>query len=271
MSQISSFFRSPRGVAASAAKRTLLFPLTRQVPPASLPEAPSPPRLSRRLREETNRAHRLTESTGFVRSLLKGSMDLASFRDMQAGLYLVYSRMETEIARNAWRPLVRMIDFPELRRVDALRRDLSILCGDHWEEQLALTPARERYIERIRWVGAHDPDLLVAHSYTRYLGDLSGGRVVEGIARRTLKIEGSAGLRFFHFPEIPNRKRFKEVYRQRLDEMPLPPHRADAFIAEANHVFALNRAVFEELEGSWLRALHRFVPRRLTDIRKHAK
>jgi len=233
-----------------------------------LPRTPSPPAFSRRLREETDRAHRLTESTGFVRSVLKGSVDLRSFRNMQAGLYLIYTAMEHEMRRNASRPLLRMIDFPELHRRQALQRDLSTLYGDDWQAQIVSTPARREYVERIRWVGEHDPDLLVAHSYTRYLGDLSGGRVVETIARRALKIEGREGLHFFHFPEIPNRKAFKEKYRSRLDAMPLDPLRADALVAEANRVFALNRTIFEELEGSWLRALRMLIPQPLTDIRK---
>lgn len=271
MIQISSFFHQSTGDSTTIATRAPVFPVPCPALRRAFPDAPPPPLLSRRLREETDRAHRLTESTGFVRSILKGSVDLQSFRHMQAGLCLIYTVMEEEIARNASRTLIRRIDFPELRRSEALRRDLSTLYGDDWHEQIVSTPARRKYVQRIRWVGEHDPDLLVAHSYTRYLGDLSGGQVVESIARRAMKIEGREGLHFFHFPEIPNRKAFKQEYRRRLDGMRLHPLRADALVAEANRVFALNRAIFEELEGSWLRALRRLVPRPLTDIRKRAE
>lgn len=270
MDRIASLFRNSSGAAAALAPRPALIPIpfrTRRNEPL---DAQPPLSLSHRLRAETQRAHRLTESTGFVRSILKGSVDLQSFRNMQAGLFLVYTAMEEEIARNARRPLIRAIDFPELRRTEALRSDLATLYAGDWRTGLTLTPARRRYVERIRWVGEHDPDLLVAHSYTRYLGDLSGGRVVEGIARRALHFEGREGLRFFHFDGIPNKKAFKEEFRRRLDAMPLTVHRADALVAESIEVFDLNRAIFEELEGSWLRALRKLIPRELTDIRNDA-
>ncbi|NRA07158.1 MAG: biliverdin-producing heme oxygenase [Myxococcales bacterium] len=270
MDRIASLFRNSSGAAAALAPRPALISIpfrTRRNEPLD-PQLPLS--LSHRLRAETQRAHRLTESTGFVRSILKGSVDLQSFRNMQAGLFLVYTAMEEEIARNARRPLIRAIDFPELRRTEALRHDLATLYAGDWRTGLTLTPARRRYVERIRWVGEHDPDLLVAHSYTRYLGDLSGGRVVEGIARRTLRFEGREGLRFFHFEGIPNKKAFKEEFRRRLDAMPLTVHRADALVAESIEVFDLNRAIFEELEGSWLRALRKLIPRELTDIRNDA-
>ena len=267
MDRIASIFRHTAGATAALAPRPTLIPSPFRARRIQAIDPQPSLSLSQRLREETQRAHRLTESTGFVRGILKGSVDLQSFRNMQAGLYLVYTAMEEEIARNARRPLVRAVDFPALRRAEALRRDLATLYGEDWENELPLTPARCRYIERIRWVGEHDPDLLVAHSYTRYLGDLSGGRVVEGIVRRTLRFEGREGLHFFHFPQIPNKKAFKEDFRRRLDAMPLTVQRADALVAESIEVFALNQAIFEELEGSWFRALRKLIPRKLTDIR----
>lgn len=39
------------------------------------------------------------------------------------------------------------------------------------------SPCTLEYMNRIRAVGRDAPELLVAHAYTRYLGDLSGGQV----------------------------------------------------------------------------------------------
>lgn len=40
----------------------------------------------------------------------------------------------------------------------------------------AVPEATRKYAERIHEVGQNEPELLVAHAYTRYMGDLSGAR-----------------------------------------------------------------------------------------------
>ena len=225
---------------------------------------------SQRLRAETAQAHRIVESTSFVKSILRGIVNIESYRNMQAGLYMVYCAMEEELKRHSDHPLVSRIYFKELERKQVLEQDLEFLYGEDWEDQLRDTPARSEYIDRIHWLGDHDPDLLVAHSYTRYLGDLSGGQAVAKIARRALGLEGRDGLRFFDFDEIEDSRAFKDEYRRRLNELPLDERQANRIITEANRVFTLNLHIFEELEGSWIRALANFLPIDLNGRRKRA-
>jgi len=45
---------------------------------------------------------------------------------------------------------------------------------------------------------------LIAHSYTRYIGDLSGGQIL-GIAERAMNSDGQ-GTAFYEFKDIPNEK-----------------------------------------------------------------
>ncbi len=225
---------------------------------------------AQRLRTETAQAHRVVESTNVVKGILRGVMDLGSFGNMQAGMYFVYDALEAELERHADHPLVSRIHFPELGRRPALEKDLEFLYGEDWERQLQSTPAREEYVERIHWLGDNDPDLLVAHSYTRYLGDLSGGQAVKKIARRSLGLEGRDGLRFFDFDEIEDARAFKDEYRSRLNGLPLSDGRALDVIEESKQVFALNQRLFEELEGSWIRALANFLPMGFNGRRKRA-
>lgn len=216
---------------------------------------------SKVIRKETAQAHRLAESTNFVKGILRGVMDMESFANMQAGMYLVYEAMEEELERHKDHPLVSEVYFEQLRRRQVLEQDMQFLYGDDWREQMRMTPMRQKYIDRIREVGAKDPALLVAHSYTRYLGDLSGGQVIAKIARRSLGLSGPDGLRFFEFEEIEDGKAFKEEYRKRLNELDLDEVRARAIVEEAKRVFALNQALFEELEGSWIRAIANCLPK----------
>ena len=215
---------------------------------------------AQRLRAETAQAHRFAESTNFVQGILKGVMDLASFGNMQAGLYLVYCALEEELERHKDHPIVGPIYFPVLSRKAPLEADLEYLYGADWRSQVHSTPARNEYVDRIHWLGANDPTLLVAHSYTRYLGDLSGGQVISKIARRSLGLDGSDGLSFFDFDEIDNNKEFKNEYRRRLSQLPLSEERSHEVIEEANQAFSFNQSLFEELEGSWIRTLANCLP-----------
>ena len=142
--------------------------------------------LAQRLRSETAQAHRRVESTRFVKGILRGVMDIESFITMQAGLYMIYEVMERELERHRNHPLVGQFVFPELLRTAVLEKDLETLAGPEWRQQLKNTPAREAYIGRIEWLSENEPELLVAHHYTRYLGDLSGGQAVAKIVRRAL-------------------------------------------------------------------------------------
>lgn len=89
-------------------------------------------------------------------------------------LYFTYSALEEEIDRNKDHPAFAPLYFPtELHRKKALIRDMEYLYGEHWEEQAQCSEATRKYVERIHEVGQNEPELLVAHAYTRYLGDPS--------------------------------------------------------------------------------------------------
>jgi heme oxygenase len=111
----------------------------------------------------------------------------------------------------------------------------------------APSPATEAYVQRIREVSAASPELLVAHCYTRYLGDLSGGQILKKIAQRAMSLPSDAGVRFYEFNGIPDEGAFKAAYRQRLDALPVDDAMAARIVEEANTVFHLNIAVLEEL------------------------
>ena len=90
---------------------------------------------------------------------------------------------------------------------------------------------------------------MLGHHYTRYLGDLSGGQILKGIAKKSLKL-GDEGLAFYEFDKIDDNKVFKERYRSVLNSIDLTESEKNAIIVEANYAFRLNMYMFQEFEGN---------------------
>ena len=202
------------------------------------------------IKQGTKESHSAAENTKFVASFLRGVLDPQEYRKLIANFYFVYSAMEEEVEALKDHPVVGKINLPELPRKESLKEDLSYYYGPSWETEIKQSEACVKYVNRIREIAKDDPNLLVGHHYTRYLGDLSGGQILRGIAENSLKPEKGKGLSFYDFSEISDSKNYKKVYRQLLDELDVAQDDVDLIIREANYAFKLNMYMFEELEGS---------------------
>ena len=213
--------------------------------------------LASQLREGTKKSHTMAENTGFVSCFLKGVVDKASYRTLVADLYFVYTAMEEEIGRlrAEGHPVVGPVGFPELNRRETLEQDLSYYFGADWRSSVRATPAAQEYVARLHKVAREEPELLVGHHYTRYIGDLSGGQILKNIAQKAMGLGDHDGLRFYEFDAISDEKGFKVNYRATLDNLPIDQAMADRIVAEANHAFHLNMKMFQELEGNLVAAI----------------
>lgn len=210
--------------------------------------------LATKLREGTKKAHTMAENVGFVKCFLKGVVEKNSYRKLVANLYFVYTAIEEEMEKHAQHPILSKIYFKELNRKKSLEQDLSYYYGPNWREQVAPSPAAQAYVQRIREVSATEPELLIAQSYTRYLGDLSGGQILKGIAVRAMNLT-DGGTAFYEFKDIADEKAFKSTYRQALNELPIDETKADRIVEEANAAFGMNMNLFKELEGNLVKAI----------------
>ena len=222
------------------------------VPPR---QRPSP--LSQALKTGTAASHAAAENVHFVRDFVNGKIDRESYKSLVTGLYHSYAALEglLDMHAPAHFPALHFPD--ELGRTSALREDMDYWHGPDWESRLSSSlgpsPAVSDYANRMVEVGRHDPLLLLSHAYTRYLGDLSGGKILARIARRALNLGkvgdgGADGLRFYEFEKVRSAKLFKDGYRRALDELDLSSDGVRRLVAEANVAFALNMRVFEELD-----------------------
>jgi len=211
-----------------------------------------PVALSAQLREGTKKSHTMAENTGFVSCFLKGVVDKSTYRKLIADLYFVYSAMEDELRRlsNEGHPVIKNIGFQELYRRETLEQDLAFYFGENWLKAIEVSASAKAYSDRIRHVANIQPELLVGHHYTRYIGDLSGGQILKRIAQKAMNISDDNGLRFYEFDLIPDQKQFKLRYRTILDSLPIDQEMADLIIEEANLAFKYNMDMFKELEGN---------------------
>jgi len=215
--------------------------------------------LTIQLREGTSKSHSMAENVSFVKSFLGGVIDKSSYSHMLANLYFVYLSLEEAMEKNKENEFIKPIYFPELNRTESLKKDLAFYYGEDWANHLYPSEATKLYIDRISEVSDKRPDLLIAHAYTRYLGDLSGGQILKKIAQRAMNLQSQNGLAFYEFDDIKDEQQFKQDYKSALDSLPVDSKVSRQIVAEANVAFSLNMKLFQELETSFIRIASRIV------------
>ena len=202
------------------------------------------------LKTETKKSHTAAENTKFIGSFLRGVVSEESYKQLVANFYFIYRAMEEEVDKLSEHPIVGKVHSKLLNRTEPLSRDLRYYYGPNWRALIAPSEACQRYVNRIREVAEDDAELLVGHHYTRYLGDLSGGQILKGIAEKAMDLKEGEGLHFYEFEGIADKKGFKTSYRTALDSLPINQSQANAIINEANYAFRLNMYMFDELQGN---------------------
>ncbi|MFG2935090.1 heme oxygenase (biliverdin-producing) [Streptomyces sp. NPDC048282] len=201
------------------------------------------------IRTASHEQHVEAETSTFMSDLLGGRLGVAAYARYTEQLWFVYEALESGAAGLlASDPVAGPFVRPELYRLAALERDLAHLRGAGWRTGLTALPATEEYAARVRECAERWPAGYVAHHYTRYLGDLSGGQIIRDRAERTWGFERKGdGVRFYVFEDIANPAAFKRGYRELLDAVDADDLEKQRVVAECKRAFALNTAVFREL------------------------
>eukprot|EP00927_Polykrikos_kofoidii_P037947 TRINITY_DN32168_c0_g1_i1.p1 TRINITY_DN32168_c0_g1~~TRINITY_DN32168_c0_g1_i1.p1 ORF type:complete len:572 (+),score=84.35 TRINITY_DN32168_c0_g1_i1:81-1718(+) len=208
--------------------------------------------LSQVLKAGTKTVHRAAENVRFVRDFLQGKVPRESYVELLETLYHIYDVLEG--ALETLPEHLRHCDFDVLSRKAALAEDLRYFKGISPHEPFEVappSPVAQQYVGRLKHLSAERPLFLLAHAYTRYLGDLSGGQILARTAAKTYDLPpGGVGLSFYKFDDIGSTpqsvKAFKKTYRSSLDALQLSVNEADALVDEANAAFILNMLVFQE-------------------------
>jgi heme oxygenase len=201
---------------------------------------------SEALRDRTRTTHDSGNGAGFMQDLMSGKGTRDDYISLVAQHYFIYRAIETAAERMQGDPVASAFISPRLTRLPAIEADLSFLLGDDWLDRIAPLPTTQRYVDRVALVGATWPGGFVAHHYTRYLGDLSGGQIIRTLMQRKFGFETN-GVGFFLFDEIAKPKEFKDTYRAQLDAVDWDDAERDRVISEVLLAYRFNTELFEEL------------------------
>jgi heme oxygenase (biliverdin-producing, ferredoxin) len=204
--------------------------------------------LAQQVRTLTREDHEAAETTPFVTDLMGGRLGVPAYARLASQHYFIYEALEAAGDALADDPVAGRFVALDLRRLPALERDLSHLLGPSWRSDIAPLPSVVRYRERLREVGAGWPAGYVAHHYTRYLGDLSGGQLVRKALQREYGL-GEDATAFYAFPGLAVGA-VKRRYREMLDAAPWDEDERARFVDEVSRAFRHNKAVFDELAAT---------------------
>lgn len=232
-----------------------------EIPVEQEPEYLEDPQLASAMREGTKVVHRAAETSVFTKRFLKGEINADEYGRYINSLYFVYKYMEELLEQYKEHQVVKIIHFPlELNRRESIEKDLEYFYGQERVAELtdpeSMTPAVQKYVQAMKDACAKSPALLIAHSYSRYLGDLSGGQILaKRLKKAVLKLDendGSwdttEGLNFYLFNNLGNQTDFKNFYRERLNAAKVDQNTRDLIVAEAVNSFELNIALFDEIQ-----------------------
>ncbi|MEU5997254.1 biliverdin-producing heme oxygenase [Streptomyces sp. NPDC047197] len=203
------------------------------------------------IRTASHEQHTEAETSTFMGDLLGGRLGVDAYARYTEQLWFVYRALEEGAEALKHDPVAGPFIQPELLRVAELERDLTHLRGAGWKSAAAPLPATAAYAARVAECAQEWPGGYVAHHYTRYLGDLSGGQIIRGKAEQTWGFARKGdGVRFYVFEGISNPAAFKRGYRELLDglgEVVPDELERQRIVDECKRAFALNTGVFREL------------------------
>lgn len=202
---------------------------------------------SQALRERTRSGHSSSEGADFMSDLMTGKGSREDYVALVAQHFFIYEALEAATARFAGDPVASRFITPQLTRLPAIEADLEFLIGSGWRDEIAPLPTTRAYVDRINevtaegWAGG-----FVAHHYTRYLGDLSGGQAIRTLMQRQFGFDTN-GVGFYFFDQIAKPREFKDTYREQLDAAGWDAAESEHVIDEVMRAYAFNTELFVDL------------------------
>jgi len=204
----------------------------------AIADTATPPSVVSALYLGTKTLHTEAERSGIIRDLLRGEASRDGYVLLQRNLLPAYQALEAGLERHRDTPGLAALAAYRLNRAPALEADLVALCGGDFSG-VPLLPAGEAYAKRIDEAAQGEGSRLIAHAYTRYLGDLSGGQILKRLLAKNPGLQPDE-LSFYDFPGHADLAALKAAYRGALDQAGMLAPDPQAIIDEGLLAFSLN-------------------------------
>ncbi|WP_341953235.1 biliverdin-producing heme oxygenase [Salinibacterium sp. TMP30] len=202
---------------------------------------------SQALRERTWSSHGDSEGADFMKDLMTGKGSREDYIALVAQHYFIYEAIEAAADHFANDPVAAPFITSQLTRLPAIEADLEFLIGPDWRNHIAPLPTAAAYAARVGEIAAQNwAGGFIAHHYTRYLGDLSGGQVIRTLMQRQFGFDTN-GVGFYLFDQIAKPKEFKTTYREQLDAVEWDDAERNRVIDEVLTAYKFNTDLFVDL------------------------
>ncbi len=206
--------------------------------------------LSSVLKHHTKQIHTEAERSGIIKTIIRGNVKLQSYLLWLQSMQPIYEKMEMLLEEN--RHLIYLSDFyhPEMFRAHSLATDIDQIISTYPDlENCSELNVKNEYLGRLNEIDISKQfSLLIAHIYVRYLGDLSGGQIIEKILSKQQEFSKD-NLSFYKFANIVDLNVFKNTIRGAIDNAAIHVN-TQLILDEALRVFRYNINLSKEVMGS---------------------
>jgi len=227
--------------------------------------------LSTLLQKGTLETHDRISKSQAASWLTHGELDKEEYVRYLMMIWHIYDTLERALERHASHPTLQPSYNPTLfSRAPSIATDISFFLKmpqSTWQTHpvhrslLYLMPAPLKdYISRVQYLSdSADPSLLLAHSYVRYLGDVSGGQVIRHhvVKAYGLDKEDGLGQQLYDFKALDGSKsetasdfnKIKDWFRKGMNEgVGDNKELKAAIVAEAAKTYEFNEALLSLLK-----------------------
>jgi heme oxygenase len=190
----------------------------------------------------TKTLHMQAEKSGVISDILHGLASRDGYVLLLRNLLPAYREIECGIENHHNSSGLALLAKHRLDRAPAIESDLTALCGPDWSRRIPMLPSGEAYARRIAQAAEGDGALLIAHAYTRYLGDLNGGSILARLLTKTLGLR-PVELSLYDFSGFADAATLKHDYRDALDQAGALAADPNSVIEEGAVAFSLNIAL----------------------------